>query len=80
MENKKTWYTVLYETTFPDSGVISYKPIKVIKGNYNVDDEIFIDGETGEEYLCVNMTIPTFGTDQDNILTALQKEIVEYPP
>ena len=41
MENKKTWYTVLYETTFPDSGVISYKPIKVIKGNYNVDDEIF---------------------------------------
>ena len=35
MENKKTWYTVLYETTFPDSGVISYKPIKVIKGNYN---------------------------------------------
>lgn len=79
MENKKTWYTVLYETTFPDSGVISYKPVKVIKGNYNVDDEVFIDGETGEEYLCVNMTIPTFGTDQDNILTALQKEIVEYP-
>ena len=79
MENKKTWYTVLYETTFPDSGVISYKPVKVIKGNYNVDDEVFIDGETGEEYLCVNMTIPTFGTDQDNILTALQKQIVEYP-
>ena len=79
MENKKTWYTILYETTFPDSGVISYKPVKVVKGYYDVDNEIFIDGETQEEYLCVNMTIPTFGTDQDNIITALEKEIVEYP-
>ena len=79
MENKKTWYTVLYETTFPDSGVISYKPVKVVKGYYDIDNEVFIDGETQEEYLCVNMTIPTFGTDQDNILTALQNEIVEYP-
>ena len=79
MENNKTWYTMLYETTFPDSGVISYKPVKVVKGYYDVDNETFIDGETQEEYLCVNMTIPTFGTDQDNILTALEKEIVEYP-
>lgn len=79
MENKKTWYTVLYETTFPDSGVISYKPIKTIKGYYDVDDEIFTDIESGEQFTCVNMSIPTFGNDQDNILTALADEIVEYP-
>ncbi len=79
MENKKTWYTVLYEATYPDSGVISYKPLKVIKGYYDVDNEIFIDDETQQEHLCVNMTIPTFGTDQDNIVTALGNEIVEYP-
>lgn len=78
MEDKKNYYTVLYETTYPDSGVISYKPIKAIKGYYDVDNEVFIDGETQEEYLNVNMTIPIFGKNENNILTALNDEMEEY--
>lgn len=78
MENKKNYYSVLYKATYPDSGVISYKPLRVVKGFYDVDQETFEDVETGNIYTCVNMSIPTFGNDQDNIVTALSSEIVEY--
>lgn len=78
MENKKNYYSVLYKATYPDSGVISYKPLKVIKGFYDEEQETFEDVETGNIYNCVNMSIPTFGNDQDNIVTALSSEIVEY--
>lgn len=78
MENKKNYYSVLYKATYPDSGVISYKPLKVIKGFYDEEQETFEDVETGNIYNCVNMSIPTFGKDQDNIVTALSSEIVEY--
>jgi len=78
MEDKKNYYSVLYKATYPDSGVISYKPLKVIKGYYDQEQETFEDFETGNIYNCVNMSIPTFGTDQDNIVTALSSEIVEY--
>ena len=78
MENKKNYYSVIYKATYPDSGVISYKPKKVIKGFYDEDNETFEDIETGNVYACVNMSIPTFGNNQDNIVTALSSEIVEY--
>lgn len=74
----KIFYTMLYEATYPDSGVISYKPIKVVKGFYNVDDDTFKDKETNEVYSSVNMTIPTFGKDQEHLLDALSDEIETY--
>ncbi len=77
MEDKR-YYTMLYEATYPDSGVISYKPVKVIKGFYNPTDDTFKDEETDEIYASVNMTIPTFGKDQDHILDALSSEIETY--
>ena len=70
MEDKR-YYTMLYEATYPDSGVISYKPVKVIKGFYNTTDDTFKNEETEEIYASVNTTIPTFGKDQDHILDAL---------
>ena len=77
MEDKR-YYTILYEATYPDSGVISYKPVKVIKGFYNPTDDTFKDEETDEIYASVNMTIPTFGKDQEHILDALSSEIETY--
>lgn len=77
MENKR-YYTMLYEATYPDSGVISYKPVKVIKGFYNVDEDTFKNEETEEVYSSVNMTVPTFGKDVDHLLDALSSEIETY--
>ena len=77
MENK-TYYTMLYEASYPDSGVISYKPIKVVKGFYNIDDDTFTEEETGNIYTSVSMTIPTFGKDEEHLLDALTDEIEMY--
>ena len=77
MENK-TYYTMLYEANYPDSGIISYKPIKVVKGYYNVDDDTFTEEETGNVYTSVSMTIPTFGKDEEHLLDALSEEIEMY--
>jgi len=77
MENKK-YYTVLYEATYADSGVISYKPVKTIKGYYDEEKEIFTDEATQNVYNCVNMAIPLFGRDDEHLLDALSEELEEY--
>lgn len=72
------YYSVLYEATYPDTGVVSYKPIKVIKGNYDSEKGIFEDEETKKSYRLVNMCIPSFGKDSTHILDALEGEIETF--
>lgn len=74
---KEIYYTILYEPKYIDSGVISYKPVKVIKGSYNAVDEVFIEEQTDKMYACANMSIPIFGTKQEHILDALENELEE---
>ncbi len=76
--DEKKYYTVLYEGVYPDSGVVVYKPIRLIRGYYDVEKETFKDEETDEEYSCVNMTIPNFGSDAEHPVDALTHEIVPY--
>ncbi len=74
--NDKIYYTVLYEASYPDAGVVAYKPVKTIRGTCDFRREVFTDLETKEEYRCVNDVIPTFGSDEDNLLCPLENEMV----
>lgn len=74
----KNYYTVIYEATYPDCGVISYKPIKMIKGKYDIENELFIDEATGETFLCVNDAVPLFGKNEDHVINAIPSEIENY--
>jgi len=76
MEDKK-YYTILYEANYTDSGVISYKPVKIIKGYFDSEKEIFT-GEDAVSYNCVNIAVPSFGNNEEHILDALTNEIENY--
>ena len=74
MKNK-SYYTILYEPNYPDCGVISYKPVKIIKGFYDNENELFIEEETGKTYMCVNDCIPLLGKNEDHVINALPNEV-----
>lgn len=73
---KHYYYTMLYEATYPDCGIVAYKPLRIIKGFYDIESDTFRELKTNKVYLSANLNLPILGKDKDHQLDAKNEEIL----
>ena len=73
---KRYYYTMLYEATYPDCGIIAYKPLRIIKGFYDIESDTFRELKTNKVYASANHNFPMLGKDKDHQLDAKNEEIL----